>query len=101
MLRASAAVLAGAAVSGRLPHRGMCGMTGNSPDNDRVTPQQITSWLSEWRHGDERARDRLFDAVHPQLHRIAARCLRPERGDHTLEPNALVLSVPLRPHPAR
>jgi RNA polymerase sigma-70 factor (ECF subfamily) len=52
--------------------------------------QQITVWLAEWRHGDERARDRVFAIVHPHLRQIASRFLGHERRDHTLEPNALV-----------
>jgi RNA polymerase sigma factor (TIGR02999 family) len=58
--------------------------------------QQITVWLTEWRHGDERARDRLFDAVHPHLREIASRFLHHERRDHTLEPNALVNELYVR-----
>ena len=58
--------------------------------------QQITVWLTEWRQGDERARDRLFDVVHPQLHQLAARFLHHERREHTLEPNALVNELCLR-----
>jgi RNA polymerase sigma factor (TIGR02999 family) len=58
--------------------------------------QQITVWLTEWRNGDEHARDRLFDAVHPHLHQIASRFLHHERRDHTLEPNALVNELCLR-----
>ena len=58
--------------------------------------QQITHWLGDWRQGDEGARDRLFAVVHPELRQIAARFLRRERGDHTLEPNALVNELCLR-----
>jgi RNA polymerase sigma factor (TIGR02999 family) len=58
--------------------------------------QQITVWLTEWRNGDEHARDRLFDAVHPHLHQIASRFLHHERRDHTLEPNALVNELCVR-----
>ena len=52
--------------------------------------QQITRWLGDWREGDQDARDRLFAIVHPELRQIASRFLHHERGDHTLEPNALV-----------
>jgi RNA polymerase sigma factor (TIGR02999 family) len=52
--------------------------------------QQLTRWLNDWRNGDDRARDELFAAVHPQLRQIAARFLQRERADHTLEPNAPV-----------
>src|SRR5262250_3364790 len=58
--------------------------------------QQITQWLTDWRHGDERARDRLFDVVQPHLRQIASRVLHHERRDHTLEPNALVNELCVR-----
>jgi|RhiMetdeSRZDD1v2_1073273.scaffolds.fasta_scaffold1462178_1 RNA polymerase sigma-70 factor, ECF subfamily len=58
--------------------------------------EQITAWLTNWREGDLNASERLFGAVYPQLRRIAARFLHNERGDHTLEPNALVNELYLR-----
>jgi RNA polymerase sigma factor (TIGR02999 family) len=58
--------------------------------------QQITIWLADWRRGDDRARDRLFAVVHPQLREIASRFLQRERADHTLEPNALVNELCVR-----
>jgi RNA polymerase sigma-70 factor, ECF subfamily len=57
---------------------------------------EITGWLARWREGDEGARDRLFAIVHPQLRQLAARALRRERRDHTLEPNAVVNELYLR-----
>jgi len=57
---------------------------------------QITTWLTDWRAGDEGARDRLFAVVHPQLRVLATRLLQHERGDHTLEPNAVVNELYLR-----
>ena len=58
--------------------------------------QQITRLLDDWQQGDERARDQLFAVVYPQLQQIAARYLRHERADHTLEPNALVNELYVR-----
>lgn len=58
--------------------------------------QHVTQWLAAWRHGDDHARDRLFAAVYPQLREIASRFLQHERGDHTLEPTALVNELALR-----
>jgi RNA polymerase sigma-70 factor, ECF subfamily len=66
-------------------------IVANVPDSS-----QITGWLTAWRCGDEAARDRLFAAVHPQLRTLAARLLHRERGDHTLEPNAVVNELYLR-----
>jgi RNA polymerase sigma factor (TIGR02999 family) len=57
---------------------------------------QITGWLADWRAGDEKARDRLFAVVHPQLRALATRLLQRERRDHTLEPNAVVNELYLR-----
>jgi RNA polymerase sigma factor (TIGR02999 family) len=57
---------------------------------------QITQWLGRWREGDTQARDQLFAVVHPELQHLAARLLRRERRDHTLEPNAVVNELYLR-----
>ena len=57
---------------------------------------EITQWLARWRGGDTDARDRLFAVVHPELRHLAARLLRRERPDHTLEPNAVVNELYLR-----
>ena len=57
---------------------------------------QITAWLALWRNGDEQARERLFETVHIQLRQMAATLLQRERGNHTLEPNALVNEVCVR-----
>jgi RNA polymerase sigma factor (TIGR02999 family) len=64
---------------------------GTVPD-----PAAITQWLGQWRQGDLDARDRLFAVVHPELRQVAARLLRRERPDHTLEPNAVVNELYLR-----
>jgi RNA polymerase sigma factor (TIGR02999 family) len=58
--------------------------------------QQITAWLTNWRLGDMDAQEKLFAAVYPELREIAARFLRNERCDHTLEPAALVNELCVR-----
>jgi RNA polymerase sigma factor (TIGR02999 family) len=58
--------------------------------------RQITAWLGDWRRGDEDAGGRLLGVVHSELRQIAARFLRNERHDHTLEPNALVNELWIR-----
>jgi RNA polymerase sigma-70 factor, ECF subfamily len=65
---------------------------------DPPTPasEQITLWLTNWRQGDQNASERLFAVVYPHLQRIAARFLRNERDDHTLEPSALVNELYVR-----
>ena len=50
----------------------------------------ITRLLAGWGRGDRAAFDELALLVYDQLHRIAARRLRHERPNHTLEPTALV-----------
>jgi RNA polymerase sigma factor (TIGR02999 family) len=66
-------------------------MTEKTPD-----PQQVTEWLAAWQTGDLDAGSRLFAVVYPQLRQIAARFLRQERADHTLDPTALVNELALR-----
>lgn len=57
---------------------------------------QFTTWLSAWRQGDLAARDRLVDAVYPELRAIAQRQLGGERAGHTLQATALVNEAYLR-----
>jgi RNA polymerase sigma factor (TIGR02999 family) len=58
--------------------------------------EQITIWLARWREGDQAARDQVFGVVYSRLREIARRLLQRERGDHTLEPNALVNELCIR-----
>ena len=57
---------------------------------------QITDLLKGWRGGDEAALDKLVPLVYDDLRRIAARQLRRERPNHTLQPTALVHEVFLK-----
>ena len=50
----------------------------------------VTRLLVQWREGREGALDRLLPLVYDQLRRLAARQLRRERPDHTLQPTALI-----------
>ena len=54
------------------------------------SPPDITALLEAWAGGDRQALDRLAPLVYAELRRIAARQLRRERADHTLQPTALV-----------
>jgi RNA polymerase sigma factor (TIGR02999 family) len=54
------------------------------------SPQGITQLLERWSQGDEEALDQLMPLVYDELHRLAGAYLRRERGDHTLQPTALV-----------
>jgi RNA polymerase sigma factor (TIGR02999 family) len=57
---------------------------------------QITQLLQDWRRGDRHAQALLFQLLLPDLRRIAGRCFRGERADHTLQPTALVNEAFLR-----
>jgi len=60
---------------------------------DRAT---ITQLLQQWSGGDKEALDALMPVVYDQLHRLASRCIRAERPDHTLRATALVHEAYLR-----
>jgi RNA polymerase sigma factor (TIGR02999 family) len=57
------------------------------------SPRTVTELLLEWRRGDERALDRLMPLVYDELKQLARRSMRGERGEHTLQPTALVHEV--------
>jgi RNA polymerase sigma factor (TIGR02999 family) len=61
-----------------------------------VSPANVTALLGEWSRGNQTALDRLLPLVYAELRRVAARQLRNERADHTLQPTALVHEVYLR-----
>jgi len=50
----------------------------------------ITRLLQEWQDGSRQALERLIPLVYNELHTLASRYLSRERGDHTLQPTALV-----------
>ena len=50
----------------------------------------VTALLAAWSAGDPTAVDRLLPIVYVELKAIARRTFRRERGDHTLQPTALV-----------
>jgi RNA polymerase sigma-70 factor, ECF subfamily len=56
----------------------------NAPSSD------VTGLLVRWSEGDHDALDQLLPFVYDECRRIAANQLRRERGDHTLNPTALV-----------
>ena len=60
------------------------------------SPSDVTALLVDWSQGDQRAFNQLLPLVYAELRRIAARQLRKERPDHTLQPTALVNEVYLR-----
>lgn len=62
-----------------------------SPDR-----QLITALLQKCGSGNKEALDELMPLVYDQLRRLAGRCLRDERSDHTLRATALVNEAYLR-----
>jgi RNA polymerase sigma factor (TIGR02999 family) len=57
---------------------------------------EVTELLMKWGEGDKDVLDRLLPTVYAELHRMAARYLRGERVDHTLQPTALINEAYLR-----
>ena len=57
---------------------------------------EVTGLLRQWSEGDKGVLDRLLPAVYDELHRMAARYLRRERVDHTLQPTALINEAYMR-----
>jgi len=58
--------------------------------------EPVTTLLRQWGAGDKDALDQLMPVVYDQLRRLAAKCLRAERPDHTLRATALVNEAYLR-----
>ena len=61
-----------------------------------VSPRDVTALLGDWSRGDRTALNQLLPLVYAELRRVAARQLRRERPDHTLQPTALVHEVFIR-----
>jgi len=59
-------------------------------------PHDVTALLLAWRAGDEGALERIVPRVHGELQKIARRCMRGERPDHSLQPTALLNEAYLR-----
>ena len=56
----------------------------------------VTRLLQRWNAGDTGAMPELLAAVYDELRRVADRVMRLERGDHTLQPTALVNELYVR-----
>ena len=50
----------------------------------------VTSWLRQWRQGDDEALARVTELVYRDLKRLAAHYLDREQSGHTFQPTALV-----------
>ena len=60
------------------------------------TTGEVTALLHQAGSGDRQAVDRFMQLVYGELRRLAGHYMRHERGDHTLQPTALVHEAYLR-----
>ena len=51
---------------------------------------RITALLKDWQAGKRDAANQLMELLYGELHKLAARQMRRERGEHTLQTTALV-----------
>lgn len=58
--------------------------------------QNVTQILLDWRSGNQEALERLMPLVYDELRRLAARYMRNERSEHTLQATALVNEAYIR-----
>jgi RNA polymerase sigma factor (TIGR02999 family) len=63
-------------------------------DMFRLVMSDVTGWLEQARGGDVAALDRIFEALYPELHRIAR--ARAQAGERTLTPTVLINEAYLR-----
>lgn len=61
-----------------------------------LSQNEITQMLLAWRAGNTDAVNDLFELVYDELKRVAGSRMRGERGNHTLQPTALVHEVYLK-----
>lgn len=64
-------------------------------------PGEITQLLAKMRDGSPEAESRVLALIYAELRGIAARYMRGERPDHSLQPTALVHEAYLRLHKMR
>jgi len=57
---------------------------------------EVTRLLGEFQRGDKEAINQLLPLVYDELHKLARSYFRRERGEHTLQPTALVHEAYLR-----
>jgi RNA polymerase sigma factor (TIGR02999 family) len=66
-------------------------MAGHTGD-----PGEVTRLLGEMERGDKDAANHILPLVYDELHRLARSYFRRERGEHTLQPTALVHEAYIR-----
>ena len=75
-------------IAGRAPQTGEKGVSGEEGDAKDHRP--VTGLLQAWSRGDEGALEELTPLVYEELRRLARSAFRNERGNHTLQPTAVV-----------
>src|ERR1043166_8557636 len=60
------------------------------------TRQEVTQLLGEWSNGDDRALEKLFPLVQPELHRLPPPYMSRGRAGHTLQTTAILNEAYLR-----
>ena len=71
-------------------------LSGSQRMPDRTVTDTVTHLLAEARQGNRDALDVLLPLLYAELHQVAERHMSGERGDHTLQPTALVNEAVLR-----
>ena len=71
-------------------------MTTFPHSSSSPSPPDVTQLLIAWRAGDHAAEEQLLSAVYTELHRQAARAMRRESDEVTLQATALVHEAYLR-----
>src|SRR5918992_126444 len=71
-------------------------MTPAQQPRPEAPPSDVTQLLLAWGAGDQTAGERLLPAVYAELRRQAARAMRRESSEHTLQATALVHEAYLR-----
>ncbi len=71
-------------------------MPAEHANADQSAATEVTQILLNWHAGEPDAAARLMPLVYEELRRLARDYLRRERGDHTLQPTALVHEAYLR-----
>jgi RNA polymerase sigma factor (TIGR02999 family) len=77
-----------------VPVPSLAGPRGSCPMEENAG--EVTLLLQRWQKGDPEVLGALIPLVYQQLHTIAQGYMRRERGDHTLQPTALVNEVYMR-----
>ena len=63
---------------------------------DPASSHELTELLRGWNDGDQKVLERIVELAYPELRKIARRCLRRERPEHTIQATALVHEAYLR-----